>query len=199
MCCSSHLYGKQFPCILNKTTYFHMHIYISKFVIPLCCRYQVVLCCTCKECSKDMQFLATYPYYIPTTYTSRDILFWTASHLTIIKKILTNQVLDYRNYFLACLWPLSRIEDPCLNSLAYRESITDTTNDIEQTENKCVKGANYHFNKFSASVSFCSLMISAGNTAWWPNSYCGTNLQEKWLPNNLNKTTSICTFSFLNF
>ena len=24
MCCSSHLHGKQFPSILNKTTYFHM-------------------------------------------------------------------------------------------------------------------------------------------------------------------------------
>ena len=43
MCCSSYLHGKQFPSIHNKTTYFHMHIYISEFVIPLCCRYQVVL------------------------------------------------------------------------------------------------------------------------------------------------------------
>ena len=43
MCCSSHLHGRQFPSILNKTTYFHMRISISEFVIPLCCRYQVVL------------------------------------------------------------------------------------------------------------------------------------------------------------
>ena len=58
MCCFSHLHGKQFPSILNKTTYFHMHIYISEFVIPLCCRHQAVLSCTCKEYSKVLQFLA---------------------------------------------------------------------------------------------------------------------------------------------
>ena len=106
MCCSSHLHGKQFPSILNKTTYFHMHIYISEFVIPLCCGDQVVLSCTCKEYSKDMQFLATSPYHNPTTYTSceslRNIKFSTASHLTIIKKTSTNQVLDCRNYFQSC-------------------------------------------------------------------------------------------------
>ena len=68
MCCYSLLHGKQFPNIL-KTTYFHMHTYISEFVIPLCCRYQVVLSCTCKEYSNDMQFLATSLYYNPTTYT----------------------------------------------------------------------------------------------------------------------------------
>ena len=70
MCCSSHLHGKQFTNILNKTTYFHMHISISEIFIPLCCRYQVVLSCTCKEYSKDMQFLATSLYYNPTTCTS---------------------------------------------------------------------------------------------------------------------------------
>ncbi len=46
------------------------------------------------------------------------------------------------------------------------ESITDATNDIEKTENKYVKSANYHFNKFiSASASHCSLIISAESTA----------------------------------
>ena len=38
----SHLPRKQFPFFLNKTIYFHMHIYMSEFVIPLCFRYQVV-------------------------------------------------------------------------------------------------------------------------------------------------------------
>ena len=47
MCCSSHLHGKQFLSVLNKIT--SMHIYISEFVIPLCCRYQVVLSCTCMK------------------------------------------------------------------------------------------------------------------------------------------------------
>ena len=96
MWCSSHLHGKQFPSILNKTTYFHMHISISEFVIPLCCRYQVVLSCTCKECSNDIQFLATSPYYNPITYTSceslRNIYFSTVAHLTVIKKISTNHI-----------------------------------------------------------------------------------------------------------
>ena len=41
-----------------------------------------------------------------------------------------------------------------IDSLAYIESLSDATNDIEQTENKCVKSANYHFNKLSASASF---------------------------------------------
>ena len=46
-----------------------------------------------------------------------------------------------------------------LVSLAYIESIIDATNDIEQTENKCVKSANDHFSKFSVSESLCSLKI----------------------------------------
>ena len=67
-CCSSHPLGKQFPITLNKITYFHMYIYITEFVIPLCCRYQVVLSCTCKEYSKDMQFLATSSHHNPTSH-----------------------------------------------------------------------------------------------------------------------------------
>ena len=67
MYCYSHLHGKRFPSILSKTTYFHMHIYISEFFIPLCYRYQVGLSFTYKEYCKDMQFLATAPYYNPTT------------------------------------------------------------------------------------------------------------------------------------
>ena len=45
---------ENFPGIPNKITYFHMHIYISEFVIPLCCWYQVVPSCTCKEYSEHM-------------------------------------------------------------------------------------------------------------------------------------------------
>ena len=74
MCCYSHLHGMHFPSIPNKTAYFHMHIYISEFVIALCCRYQVVLSCICKEYTKDMQFMTTSPYYNPTTYTSCESL-----------------------------------------------------------------------------------------------------------------------------
>ena len=63
-----------------------MHIAISEFVFPLCCRYQIVL------------YFATSPYSNPTTYTSceppRNIRFSTASHLTIIKKKSTNQSHD---------------------------------------------------------------------------------------------------------
>ena len=53
---------------------FHMHISISEFVIPLCCRYKVVLSCSCKEYSIAMQFLATSPYYNPTTYMCSESL-----------------------------------------------------------------------------------------------------------------------------
>ena len=65
MGCFSNLHGKQFPSILNKTTYFHMHIYISEYFISLCCRFQVVVFCTFKEYSKDIQFLATPHITIP--------------------------------------------------------------------------------------------------------------------------------------
>ena len=78
---------KQFPITRNKTIYFHMHISISEYGIPLCCRYQGIISSTCKEYSKDMQFLETSP---------------TASHLTIIKKTSTNQILDGRNCFQSC-------------------------------------------------------------------------------------------------
>ena len=58
--------GKQFPSLfLNKITCFHMHISISACVIPLCCRYQVVLLCTCKE-------------YVKTRNS------WLFSHITIL-------------------------------------------------------------------------------------------------------------------
>ena len=60
---------------------------------------------------------------------------------------------------------LSRTASRCLDSLAYIEIITDATSHIEQTENKCVKIANYHFNQCSASASQCSLIISAESTA----------------------------------
>ena len=69
MWCSLHLQGKQFQITRNKTTYFHMYISISEFIIPLCCRYQVVQSWTCREYSKNIQFMATSLYYNPTTYT----------------------------------------------------------------------------------------------------------------------------------
>ena len=72
---SSHLQGKQLPITRNKATYFYMHISFSEFIIPLCCRYQVVQSCTCKEYSKNIKFIATSPYYNnPTTYTSCESL-----------------------------------------------------------------------------------------------------------------------------
>ena len=63
-----------------------------------------LLSCTCKEYGQDIQFLSTSPYYNPTTYTRCKSLrkFSTASHLTIIKKTSTNQILDGRNYFQSC-------------------------------------------------------------------------------------------------
>ena len=74
MWCSSHLQGKQLPITRNKTTYFHMHISISEFVMPLCCRYQVVLSCSYKQYSKNIQLIATPPYCNPITYTSCESL-----------------------------------------------------------------------------------------------------------------------------
>ena len=63
---------------------------------------------------------------------------------------------------IVCIW---------LASVAYIESVTDATNDVEQTENKCVKSEKYLYNKFfSASAFLSSLTISAESTAWWPNS-----------------------------
>ena len=84
---SDNFYRKQLPAdlILNvlssswkafilKASYIHMHIYISEFDIPLCCRYHVVLSSTCKEYSNDMQFLSTSVHYNPTNYTSCESL-----------------------------------------------------------------------------------------------------------------------------
>ena len=45
-----------------------MHISISDV------GYQVAQSCTCKEHSKNIQFMATSPYYNPTTYTSCESL-----------------------------------------------------------------------------------------------------------------------------
>ena len=170
-----------------------MHISISEFVIPLCCRYQVVLSYTCnKEYSQDIQFLATSPYDNLTTNTScespRTYNSCLYHNLTVIKKTSTNLVLDCRNYFQAC-WgrhrslhvyccSLSRIAIGsvthsslhvycCSLSLIAIGSITDASNDIKQTENnkQSYKCANYHFNKFTASAFLCSLIISAESTA----------------------------------
>ena len=66
---SSHLQRKQFPITRNKITYFHMHISISEFSSHVV-GYQVEQPYTCKECNKNMQFMATSPYYDTTTSTS---------------------------------------------------------------------------------------------------------------------------------
>ena len=93
--CSSHLQGEQYPITRNKTTYFHMHISISKSVIPLCCK---VSDCSILhlEYSKNIEFVAISPCYNPTIYTSceslKNMQFSTASHLTIIKKTSTNHI-----------------------------------------------------------------------------------------------------------
>ena len=68
--------------------------------------------------------------------------------------------------FLECLQlPFPSDSEYMTDSLAYIESITDATNNIEQSENKCVQSANYCFYKFSASSSLCSLKVSAESTA----------------------------------
>ena len=131
-----------------KTTYFHTHIFISEFVLPLCCRYQFVLSCTCAEYSNDMQFLVTSSYYNSTTNASCESLrniFLTASHLTIIRHLQIKFLMVGTIFNLAKVNPvhckftaisLSQIASTLPDSLAYIESITETTNDIEQVENK---------------------------------------------------------------
>ena len=52
-----YLQEKQFPFTRNKKTYFHMHSSISQFIIPLCCRYQIIQFCTYKEYNKNIQFV----------------------------------------------------------------------------------------------------------------------------------------------
>ena len=94
--CSSHLQGKQFPITLNKqlssTCTFPFKNLSSHCVIG----YQFVQPCTCKEYSKNIQFMTTSPYYNPTTYTGceslRSTYFAAASHLTIVKKTSTNHI-----------------------------------------------------------------------------------------------------------
>ena len=95
MCCPSHLPGKQFLSIYNKTTYFHMHISISEFVIPLCCRYQVVLSCTCKEyvkiCNSWLLPHITVQPLIPVVYLQEHIILsCITSHN--VKKTSTNHI-----------------------------------------------------------------------------------------------------------
>ena len=72
----------------NETTYFHMYISVSEFVIPLChyvVGYKLLNLAPVKKC-KILQFMATSPYYNLTTCTSfespRNIKFSTVSHLT---------------------------------------------------------------------------------------------------------------------
>ena len=58
-----------------------MHIYISEFVIPLCCRYQVVLSCTCKEYSKNMHD------YFPVLQSNHLHQLWIAKEYIILDYI----------------------------------------------------------------------------------------------------------------
>ena len=70
------------------------------------------------------------------------------------------------NPVLACLLQLLLSDaSTWLDNLAYIKSKTDANNDIEQTEFFLLKVTNYHFNKFSASASLCSQIISAKSTA----------------------------------
>ena len=67
---SYYLQEKQFPITLTKQLIspctFPFQNLLSHYVV----RYQVVQSCTCKEYSKNIQFLVTFPYYNSTTYTS---------------------------------------------------------------------------------------------------------------------------------
>ena len=66
--CSSHLQGKQFQ------------FFVAKQLISSCTflfqnwSSQDVQSYTCKECNKNIQFMATSSYYNPTTYTSSESL-----------------------------------------------------------------------------------------------------------------------------
>ena len=103
LCCSSHLHGKQFQRflirLLTSTCTFMFQNLSSHFVVGIRLIYHAPV----RNTVKDTLFLATSPYYNPTTYTSceslRNSLFSTTSHLTIIKKTSTNQVFDHKKYF----------------------------------------------------------------------------------------------------
>ena len=91
---SCHLVGKKFPIthkkqqLISTCTFPVLNLSFHYDVV-----YQIVQSCICKEYSKNMQFMATSPYYNPTTYTSseslRNIQFTTVSRHTIIMKTST--------------------------------------------------------------------------------------------------------------
>ena len=57
---SSRLEGKQFPILHNKTTITTCTTQFQNLSSHCVGGYQVVQSCTCKECSKNIQFLATF-------------------------------------------------------------------------------------------------------------------------------------------
>ena len=76
MWCSSHLKARQFPTTHNQkiisTSTFLFQNLSSHYVVG----YQVVQTFPCKEYNKNIQVMATSPYYnpTPTTYTSCESL-----------------------------------------------------------------------------------------------------------------------------
>ena len=96
--CSHSLFRTVFltKLLISKTTHFHIYIYNSEHVTPLCCRY-------------EMFYLAAVTSPVVNLDSS-------SSHFTIIKKTSANHVHDGRNLlsvllrqtqFLACSLPLS--------------------------------------------------------------------------------------------
>ena len=88
----------------KKTIYFHM---FYTFVIHYVVGYQVVQSCTCKEGSENIQFLATFPYYNPTTYfldciTSYNLKKTSTSTGLALLLVLTKVMVIAMAMFLIC-------------------------------------------------------------------------------------------------
>ena len=86
-----------------------------------------------------------------------------------------------------------------LSQIAYIESITDATNEVDRVKTmKSVKNAKYHFNNFVAAFAF---FCSQKQQKALPEDLLlkVVLISRKRLPNNLNKTTSTFTFPFQNF
>ena len=73
LCCSFHLHGNRFQVFLTKPLTSTYTLLFQNLSSIICCRYQVVLPCTCKEESKDINSWL-HPHSKPTTYTSCESL-----------------------------------------------------------------------------------------------------------------------------
>ena len=127
----------------------------------------LLMCCSSHHHGKQFSSILTKLLTSTCTFTFQNL----SSHYVvgIVGKIFNPDMVN--TIFCMFTAALALSDSMCiLDSLAYIESITDATNDIEPIENNFVNSANYNFNKFSASTFLCSLIISAENTAWWPNS-----------------------------